>query len=377
MILKMDMLLSKLSTYKPHFRLTARITAGALISYWIMQYFSMQQGYWMVFTAILVTQTSVGGSVKAAVERMMGTFAGAAWGALICTFAPHDDPVAFSGWIVLALAPICVFAGVYPSFRIAPITVAIMLFGNSALSKMTPVDYAEHRVLDIGIGCIVGLVVSLTVLPSRAHRALAEAAAQVLGSYADLVTRLLEVAASQLDYMAIDTAQGKIRTALNKVETVGDEAKRERTHRLTNEPDPDPLLRMLRRIRNDLIMLGRAVVLPLPKPAVDVLAPPLTEVSKATVAMLQAAAESLKTDKSVKVPENFESAFSGFAGAIANMHRAHALSDLPDADAGRVFTLSFALEQLRLNLKDLAARVNDFTAEDTPAAVKTTVDTSK
>lgn len=365
MMLKMDSISKIFSVYKPHLRLTVRITIGALISYWAMQYFGMQQGYWMVFTAILVTQTSVGGSVKAAVERMLGTFAGAAWGALICTFAPHEDPVLFSGWIVLALAPTSIFAGVYPSFRIAPITVAIMLFGN-AVSKMSPVLYAEHRVFDIGIGCIIGLVVSLTVFPSRAHRALATAAAEVLGSYADLVTRLLEVAASQLDYMAIDTAQGKIRGALNKVETVGDEAKRERTHKLTNEPDPDPLLRMLRRIRNDLIMLGRAVVLPLPKPAVDVLAPPLTEVSKATVAMLQAAAESLIADKNLAVPENFESAFSTFAGAIANMHRQHALSELPDADAGRVFTLSFALEQLRLNLKDLAARVDDFVAEEAP-----------
>lgn len=364
----MNALADTFTKYKPHLRLTIRVTVAALVAYAAMHMLSTPQGYWLVFTAILVTQTSVGGSVKAAVERMLGTFAGAAWGAIICTFAPHEDPYIFSLWVILALAPTSFLAAVKPNFKIAPITVAIMLFGNAAVLNMSPITYAEHRVLDIGFGCIIGLIVSLTVLPSRAHSTLSSAAADVLKTYADLLTRLLEVAASQLDYAAVETAHTKIRAAITRLEGVGDEAKRERKHRLTNEPDPDPLLRMIRRLRSDMVIIGRAVVLPLPKPAVDVLAPPLAALSQTAAAALNAAADALKTDKTVKIPENFEAAFSGFAATLTSLHRQHALSDLPDADASRLYTLSFSLEQLRLNLKDLTARVDEFADDGTKTA---------
>ena len=43
-----------------------------------------------------------------------------------------------------------------------------------------------------------------------------------------------------------------------------DEAKRERSSFLSSEPDPEPVLRTLQRLRADIIMLGRATGEPFP-----------------------------------------------------------------------------------------------------------------
>ena len=360
----MNALAEKINPYKPQFRLTARIGVSALISWLIMHNFGMQQGYWMVLTSIIVTQASVGSTVKAAIERMVGTFAGAAYGTLICSLSEHQNmPELFPLWIILGLAPTAFLAAVKPSFKIAPITVAIMLFGTGA-ANLSPVVYAEHRVVEIGIGCIIGLLVSLIIFPARAHKTLAGAASKVLETYASLVSRLLEIAAAQLDYTAVEGTNTAIRLALTKLEAVGEEAKRERKHMLTTEPDPEPLLRIIRRVRNDLIIVGRAVNLPLPVPAIDALAAPLNDVAQACNALLINAAGALPADKPAPVPENYDAAFERLSLAFTNFHRQRRPGALPENDIRRIYALSFALEQLQGNLKDLAARVTDFTAEE-------------
>jgi hypothetical protein len=48
----------------------------------LAQLFTSPQGYWAVFSAIIIMQASVGGSVKATINRMIGTIGGAVAGLL-------------------------------------------------------------------------------------------------------------------------------------------------------------------------------------------------------------------------------------------------------------------------------------------------------
>ena len=362
----MTALAEKIAPYKSQLRHSARITASALAAFGVVHFLQMPQSYWVAFTAILVVQSNVGSSVKAAFERMLGNVTGGIYGALVSTIFTRLDHAFFPLEVIVGIAPVAFLAAVKPSFRTSSITVAIVLFGNAA-QHTSAADYAEHRVLEIGIGCVIGLIVSLTVLPARAHHVLSVAAAKVLNTYADLLARLLDVAAGKLDYAAVEGEHAKIRAAITKLETVGDEAKRERFSRLTDEPDPDPLLRMVRRIRFDLVMIGRAVAQPFPKDVAQALSAPLAALSSVSVELLQAASAALTEEKPHKSSESFDPVYDAFAATLTALHKPRSLSD---ADTGRLYTLGFVLEQLRLNLHDLSSRANEFGVEDGAAAIK-------
>jgi uncharacterized membrane protein YccC len=359
----MPVAMEALLKYRPQFAHAARVTAAALAAFAVNLEFNFQQGIWIAFTAILVVQSSVGASVRAAFERMTGTLSGAAYGALIGSVMPHDTTAGLALTVLVGLGPAAFAASLSPNFRIAPITVAILLFSNVSHS-MTPVEFAEHRVAEIALGCVIGLAVSLIVFPSRAHVVLAEAAGAVLKQYTELFDVLVGMAAEAKDWSPVDDHHNQLRKAIAKLDTVGDEAKRERATYLTGEPDPEPLLRMVRRIRNDLVMVGRAVVQPLPGAARPALVGPLTEVSSATGAALRAIADALPGNKTIIPSRSLDAAFENFSLATSALHQKHSLDALAEGEVGRIFTLGFALEQLRQNLQDLTARANEFIRDE-------------
>jgi uncharacterized membrane protein YccC len=55
-------------------RLCARMTVAGLLAYLLAELFGLPQGYWAVFSAIIIMQASVGGSVKATLDRLDGIF---------------------------------------------------------------------------------------------------------------------------------------------------------------------------------------------------------------------------------------------------------------------------------------------------------------
>jgi uncharacterized membrane protein YccC len=54
-------------------RLCLRMTIAGLFAYILAELFALPQGYWAVFSAIIVIQASIGGSVKATIDRVIGT----------------------------------------------------------------------------------------------------------------------------------------------------------------------------------------------------------------------------------------------------------------------------------------------------------------
>jgi hypothetical protein len=54
-------------------RLCFRMTVAGLLAYVLAELFTLPRGYWAVFSSIIIMQASVGGSVKAAIDRVIGT----------------------------------------------------------------------------------------------------------------------------------------------------------------------------------------------------------------------------------------------------------------------------------------------------------------
>lgn len=336
-----------------------RVGVAAIVSLAIVHFMHLAQGYWTILTAVLVVQSSVGGSMKFAIDRMIGTIGGAVYGAVIAVFMPHDHGTAQYITLLIGVMPPALLAAISPSFRIAPVTVVIVLFSTAA-QEINVFMYAVERVLEIGLGSILGLGVSLTVFPARAHNMIMDQAAGILGLYAGLLDDLPNGATAVQDRKMIGERMDKIRAALTKIETVADEAKRERAIYITGEPDPDPLLRNLRRLRHDLVMFSRAVMQPLPSPAAERLEPFIRAISQAAQQSMRDGIGAFGTRTVMKPVEAYEAAMAAYNGEVTALRAEHVLRELPVEMVSRLFTLGFVLDQLRQNLSDLVARISEF-----------------
>ena len=338
-------------------RLAVRITVAGALTYVLAAVFDLPQGYWAVFTAVLVTQSSVGGSVTTGIDRLIGTVGGVAYSAFIATTMPHETLPEMTLAIAAALLPLTFLAALYSSFRVAPITAIILLLAPAR--GITPLTAAIDRVFEIGLGTVVGIAVSLLVFPARAHALITTAAAETLLLYARLLATLLDRAtgAEALDVLARHNA---IRAALTRVETLAVEARHERSSRLTTDPDPDPLARTLRRLRSDLVIIDRAVTTTLPPTLKERLVPAIGAVAQAAVDFLTACAAALKARQRPPALDAVEAALRTYAATAAAVRREGLMRDISDEQLSRIFTLGFALDQLRQNFRDLSSRTTEF-----------------
>src|SRR5580658_7248398 len=81
---------SWLRQYRTELGLSLRITLAALIAYALGQLLGLHQVYWAVLSAVIVLQVSVIGSLKATVERLIGTLGGAVWGVVVSMAIHHS-----------------------------------------------------------------------------------------------------------------------------------------------------------------------------------------------------------------------------------------------------------------------------------------------
>jgi len=282
---------------------------------------------------------------------------GASYGAVVATLVPHDNVIVMGVGVAAALAPLALLAAVNPSFRVAPITAMIVLLGNVGIQQ-GPVEAAFYRTIAVTIGSIIGLVVALTVFPSRAHGMLSHAANRMLGLLARLFTALMQGLAKPVDRELIGRLNDDIRVALTRLETVTAEANRERRHYLSDESDPAPFPRTLRRLRNDLIMVGRCTAEPLPPGSDRDLNATLAAVSETMSAYLRDAGHAIERRQP---PPDFTLADEALAAyAVAAAALRDSAKDLPREAAERISALNFAFEQLRRDCKELSNRIQEF-----------------
>ena len=146
----------------------------------------------------------------------------------------------------------------------------------------------------------------------------------------------------------------------------GAEAERERAAHLASGPDTGPLLRTILRLRHDLVIVGRASVVPLPFDLQARLAAPLSNISAAIVAYLRAIAEALRTGVGAPAIWPVHEALQNYAAEIAALRSEGLTRGVPGDVAERFFALGFSLEQMRQNLKDLERCVAEWS--ETPSA---------
>jgi len=137
----------------------------------------LPEDYWASISALIVMQSNVGATVSASWTRLAGTAVGAVvggvfmavWGANVTAFGVAVA-IAFYTCSVLKLAE---------SQRLATVTVAILMLIGRTSSAWT---IALHRFLEVSIGILVAMVISLVLWPSRAREALRKGIGEALNA---------------------------------------------------------------------------------------------------------------------------------------------------------------------------------------------------
>ncbi len=336
------------------------MTVAALVSLALAQYLDLRLPLWAVLTAVIVTQMSVGRSLKATVDYLVGTLGGAVYGGALGVLIPHDNELALLVALAIAVGPLALIAAMKPSLSVAPITAIIVLL-VPAITHVSPIASAVDRVLEVALGAVTGLAVSFLLLPSSAHRLAIEAAAGTLDRMARALGDLLAGLTQGLDVDSLHRIQDGIGEALVQLNTVGAEAERERSARLAATPDTGPLLRTLLRLRHDLVMIGRAAVMPPPAALRARLEQPLARVRTAATDFLRASGAALQARRDPSSSDAVEAALDAYAAQVAALRREGLTRSLPGDAAERFFALGFAFEQMRQNFRDLQRCVADWT----------------
>ncbi len=346
-------------------RLGLRVSVAGVGAYLLAALLDLPQGYWAVFSAVIVMQASVGGSVKATMDRLVGTLGGAVIGGVAAMFAMHGSTTTVAIALAAALVPVGFLAGVDARFRIAPVTAAIVLvspFGHDA----TPFWFTVDRVLEIALGSIVALAVSVLILPGRAHSMLTDGAGKLLRLLGDFLVTALAAATEPGDGADLRRLQIATRRTLVTLDAAADEARRERSAHLTGAPDPEPVARTAMRIRNDLILIARATIEPLPSPFRERLGPSLEELSRAGSALLRDLARAFETRAEPPSLDAFDTALRAYRENVAALRAEGATRGFDAGVLGRLFSLGFGLDQLRQNVGDMVNRAGELALKKTP-----------
>ena len=244
-------------------------------------------------------------------------------------------------------------------FLIAPITATVVLLGAPGLA-VGPEVLAIERLLGVAIGCAVGLVTGVLVLPARASRSAVEAAARVAGL---LAAQLRAIAPGDgTGEGALSGRAGEIRRGLIKLSTYATEAARERRFAIGRTPDPERALRALRRVRHDVDTLRRAAR----GAGADALTGALVEPWRRAATGAAGAlthVEALLAGQPITGPAvPLEPIVRDYRDALDVMRQEGLTHAMSTPELARLFGIKFALRQLARDLADLKDVAQDIAA---------------
>jgi uncharacterized membrane protein YccC len=325
-----------------------------------MQFWSLPlRGLWAVLTAVVVMQTSVGASLRATTEYVIGTLFGAVYASALGMLIPHTTTAAMMGVLALAVAPLAFLAALSPVFRVAPFTAILVLILAGQFSE-SPLMSALTRLGEVVLGGVVATLVSIFVFPERAHGLGLTAAERALNLLADGLPALLRGFLQPMTPEEIGAIQDSVGQSVIAFQTVINERQHEELIGVAAKPDPAPFSRTLLRMRHDLIILGRAAATPLPRDFQQRLEPHLALIGTTARSALRGCAAAVAAGTPPPSIADLEAAIDAFSGEFADLRSEDLIRPLSVGEAEQLFALRFGLEQLRQNVRDLVRAITDW-----------------
>jgi len=341
-------------------RFSARMTVSALATFAVVQVVRVPlHGLWAVLTAVILTQASVGGSIRATVEYVLGTIAGAVYASLLSLLLPHDTPLTTGAVLGLSIAPLAYAAARNAAFRAAPFTAIIVLLLAGQFDQ-SPIAAALSRLLEVALGGAIAILVSLLVFPELAQDRGRDMALAALERLAHALPVLLAALSTKTDPAEARRMQERIGALVTSLGAAAEEARHEPAWLLATQAKTGPLARTLRRLRHDLIIIGRAATNPLPDTLARRLAPSLEGVGSAMREYLTGCANALEARRSPPPPAGVQTAIEAYASEISAMRSEGLTRALAIPEVEQLFAVGFAFEQVERNCSDLERCVREW-----------------
>lgn len=333
---------------------TVRIAVACAVAYAAYKLLGFKQGYWAVFTVLIVMQGSIGGTLGAAFDRLLGTLVGAGLGALGAW--AHDGGVVAQGGALVTVASLGGYIAVLrPQLKVAPVTASIMMLTVPPDSPI--VDFVIDRVAEIMLGGLIGVAAMALILPARSGVLFTDRAAKALDTMQALLEQMAEAIASGAA-PSLGSSLVALRPTLVGVEQALKDADREHAARLWRHAIPPAVPRTLWRIRSDIVLVARALNPSFPDAVRAALSEPAAALLLRSRDEVLACSTALRGRKPVERVD-VTAARQAFSAALTAF-RISAEGNALDLDmAGHVFGFSFALDELARDLGDLADRIDE------------------
>ncbi|WP_283805500.1 FUSC family protein [Bradyrhizobium tropiciagri] len=338
--------------HRAELRLCIRLVASGVLTLLVSQQLHLRYALWAVLTAVLLTQLNVGRSLKATTDYLAGTLGGAIFAGTVGAVIADHNEVAQAFVLAIALAPAALVAAENARFGAAPFT-AVLVTLAPVMTHLGPIASAFERIVEVAVGCGVGLLVSFIVFPERAYDSAISAAARTLDLMAGALPKLSGSLTQAFDEAAVSRILEEIDEAYAGLHAVAMEGAHERLTCLTPTPDLAPLLRTLRRLRDDVTLIAGTTVLPLPAPLQAWLEPALSHINGSAAGYLSGSAAALAARKPPPLSGPVGAALEGYAAKIEALRQQSLKEEMSLNSLERVFTLGLAFEQLHRNFTDL------------------------
>ncbi|GBD50766.1 FUSC family protein [Methylopila sp. Yamaguchi] len=332
-------------------KFAAKVAVASASAFVAATLLSLPQGYWSVISALIVVQTSVGGTVAAAQERAVGTVVGAIVGGA-AGFLHPQSLVATSVVLTATVALLAFAAAGRPMLRLAPITAAILLVATANQSGALVV--AAERVAEVLLGCAIGVATTLIVFPAHVDRDLAREARGVAKDIAALLRGAPTRRRGPEGAHALLGAQDAIRRKLAALEKTVADARRAPGARSGAEGRA-ALARTLWRVRNDAVAVERAL-----NAAPDVTRRLVGPLADAVILAAADMLDSVAAGRDVTVErDEAEARLAALDDAVAHLRDGETVRLIDVAAAVPTMGLVFALRNLVGNLADLSDRLGE------------------
>ncbi|MXO66780.1 FUSC family protein [Altericroceibacterium endophyticum] len=350
-----DALSGIFSPNKRALRQAARVMIACGMTYALIHVLALEQGFWAIVTVLIVMQgVSVGATIGAATDRLIATIAGAVLGGAALLVTPQG--MVATGISLVVVTGLCAFAAMRTSrLRVAGITAAIVMLTRTPEIPVTV--FVVDRILEIGLGGVIGVICSRLILPTRSRKELITRLKSVIEATRDMLETHAKALESGQAGSAVEAGIA-LRKSLTAAEGLQADVRRERSAFMAKHGVSDAIPRTLWRIRNDIMHINRLDETPFRPFVAEKVGKPAAGVLRAEAEFIRRCGQALEEDHAVDRSED-DIAMKQFEQAFADFSQSEDVREIPFEQVGRLFGLAFALRKMRQDFHDLADRIDE------------------
>ena len=144
---------------------------ASLLAYEGSRFLGLPYAYWAVISTVIVMQVYVADSVRMCLYRFFGTAMGAAIGIFSIWVFPKGE-LWNDAAIFTTLGFCALMTRFSPRYRMAAITVGVVMVGSFGAPMEERVVYALWRVVEITVGVVSAFLISVILFPERLEKEL-------------------------------------------------------------------------------------------------------------------------------------------------------------------------------------------------------------